>query len=151
MEAQEKHEVQDSCGCGCSQDSHECQEACSSKVEKAEQEKALPRRAYVPAVDIIDSSDCVSLVVDLPGVAEGGVELNLEKNVLTLSAVPADGVIAGKKLVYAEYGVGEYRRSFSLSDEVDQENISASLKNGVLRIRLPKSAPVSRKISIAAS
>lgn len=144
MEAHEKNEVQDCCGCGCSAPAKE-----ENAVEKSAE--SLPRRAYVPAVDIVESSDSVELVVDLPGVAEGGVDLNIEKNVMTLSAVPADGVIAGKKLVYAEYGVGEYRRSFTLSDEVEQDKISASLKNGVLRINLPKAAPVSRKISVSAS
>ena len=68
---------------------------------------------------------------------------------VTVSAVPADGVIAGKKLMYAEYGVGEYRRSFTLTDEVDQEHVTASLKNGVLRIKLPKVAPVTRTIAVS--
>lgn len=147
MESHEKQEVQEQCGCGCASQQAEC----GSKVEKAEQVQKLPRRAYVPAVDVMESEGSVELVVDLPGVGEGGVDLNVEKNILTVSAVPADGVIAGKKLMYAEYGVGEYRRSFSLSDEVDQENISASLKNGVLRIKLPKSVPASRKIAISVS
>lgn len=136
-----KHE---GCGCGCDCATQE------PKAEKAEVERqAAPRRAYVPAVDLIDSENEVTLVVDVPGVAEGGVDLTIEKNVLTLSAVPADGVIAGKKLVYSEYGVGEYRRSFSLSDEINQANISATLKDGVLRISLPKTAPVVKKINVA--
>lgn len=143
MENIEKHEAsQCECGCGC-EDAVKQADA----VEKSEQKQ--PRRAYVPAVDIVESENSVELVVDVPGVAEDSVELTIEKNILTMSAVPADGVIAGKKLVYAEYGVGEYRRSFALADEIDQDHISASLKNGVLRIRLPKSAPVSRKISVS--
>lgn len=147
MESMEKHEMchdQSSCGCACG-------EAQKQEVAVEKTEAKMPRRAYVPAVDIVDSENSVELVVDIPGVAEGGVELTVEKNILTLSAVPADGVIAGKKLAYAEYGVGEYRRSFALSEEMDQEHISASLKNGVLRIHLPKTTSVARKISIAAS
>ncbi|MDR1745099.1 MAG: Hsp20/alpha crystallin family protein [Planctomycetota bacterium] len=108
----------------------------------------MPRRAYVPAVDLIDSDSEVVLVADIPGVPEGGVDLRVEKNILTLAAVPADGVVAGKKLEYSEYGVGEYRRSFALSEEVDRERISATLKDGVLRIRLPKMAPVAKRISV---
>lgn len=140
---EQKHE-HSSCGCACGESG--CNEVA---VEKASESR--PRRAYAPAVDIADAKNAVELIIDVPGVAEGGVELTVEKSILTLSAVPADGVIAGKKLAYAEYGTGEYRRSFALSEDVDQENISASLKNGVLRIRLPKIAPVSRKIDIAAS
>lgn len=140
----EQMEKKQECACGCG-----CAEAAGGEVEVKKSE--APRRAYAPAVDIVEGKDAVELVVDVPGVAEGGVELNLEKDVLTLSAVPADGVIAGKKLMYSEYGVGEYRRSFTLSDEVDRENIAASLKNGVLRITLPKTHPVSRKIAVSAS
>lgn len=136
---------QASCGCGCE---------CSAPVQEAEREVAkserpLPRRAYVPAVDLIEGENEVSLVVDVPGVPEDGVDLTIEKNILTLAAVPADGVIAGKKLAYSEYGVGEYRRSFALSEDIDREGISASLKNGVLRIKLPKRAPTTKKIAIS--
>ena len=138
---------QESCGCGCE---------CSAPVQEAEREEAkaerpLPRRAYVPAVDLIEGENEVSLVVDIPGVPEGGVELTVEKNILTLSAVPADGVIAGKKLAYSEYGVGEYRRSFALSEDIDRDGISASLKDGVLRIRLAKRAPMTKKINISSN
>lgn len=142
MENIEKHE---GCGCGC-----DCAVP-GTNVEKAEAERQLPRRAYVPAVDLIDGESEVNLVVDVPGVPQGGVDLTVEKNILTVTAIPADGVIAGKKLVYSEYGVGEYRRSFALADEIDRDNISATLKDGVLRITLPKSAPVTKKINVAAS
>lgn len=143
MENMEKHEMaHGGCGCGCESAAKQ-----ENAAEKSEQKQ--PRRAYVPAVDIIESENAVDLVIDVPGVAENSVDLTIEKNVLTVSAVPADGVIAGKKLMYAEYGIGEYRRSFALAEEVDQEHISASLKNGVLRVKLPKSAPVTRKISVS--
>lgn len=132
------------CGCGCA-----CSDQAATAIETKE-EKA-PRRAYVPAVDIVDAGNEIHLIADVPGVPEGAVDLNLEKSVLTLVAVPSDGVVAGKKLVYSEYGVGEYRRSFSLSDDIDKENIVASLKDGVLRIRLPKTAPVSRKINVSSN
>lgn len=133
----------ENCGGACAAHAKEGQ------VEKTEAERQLPRRAYVPAVDLVESENEVTLVVDVPGVPEGGVDLTIEKNILTLTAIPADGVIAGKKLAYSEYGVGEYRRSFALSEEVDRDNISAALKDGVLRIKLPKSAPVTKKISVA--
>lgn len=146
MEHMENTHIENqSCGCGCG-----CAETHQAEVREADaaQEKA-PRRAYAPAVDIIESENAVTLVADVPGVPKGGVELSLEKNILTLAAVPADGVIAGKKLIYSEYGVGEYRRSFALSEDVDKENITATLNDGVLRITLPKMKAVSRKISVS--
>lgn len=143
METTEKNEVQGVCTGG------KCEASTAEQTHERAEE--TPRRAYVPAVDLIDSDNEVVLVADIPGVPEGAVDLTIEKNVLTLSAVPADGVIAGKKLAYSEYGVGEYKRSFALSEEVDKENISATLKDGVLRVRLPKSTPVTKKISVSAS
>lgn len=144
MDMNEKNEMQGSCAGG------DCSVAVG-EAEKAQEQSAeqMPRRAYVPAVDLIDSDGEVVLIADIPGVPEGGVDLSIEKNVLTLTAVPADGVIAGKKLAYSEYGVGEYRRSFALSDEVDKDHISATLKDGVLRVHLPKQTPVTKKISVA--
>lgn len=143
MESIDKtNEVQGSCGCGCGTD-------CETKVERIEE--TAPKRAYVPAVDLIESENEVYLVADIPGVPEGGVDLRIEKNVLTLKAVPEDGVIAGKKLSHTEYGVGEYRRSFILSEDVDRENVTATLKDGVLRVTLPKAASAVRKISVTGS
>lgn len=142
MEKRDEMVHHENCACGC---------AAEAKIEKTVAERQAPRRAYVPAVDLVEGESDVNLIVDVPGVPEGGVDLTIEKNILTLSAVPADGVIAGKKLAYSEYGVGEYRRSFALSDEVDRDGITASLKNGVLRITLPKTAPVTKKINIASN
>lgn len=138
---------QNACSGGC------CGAAGENQVEKAPQAEAESRnesaRAYVPAVDIIDNENDTLLLIDLPGVEESEVELSLEKNILTIHAKPAPFELADRTLTYSEYGVGDYRRSFSLSNEVNREGISASLKDGVLKIKLPKTAPVSRKIAIA--
>lgn len=148
METMEKNDAMKSnqaCSCGCDNAVERNQ---AGAVEKTDVQRQAPRRAYAPAVDIIESEAGVRLVVDVPGVPEGAVDLTIEKNVLTLAAVPADGVIAGKKLEFSEYGTGEYRRSFILSEDIDRDGISAGLKNGVLRIDLPKRAPVTKKISV---
>lgn len=136
---QEQHHVCQSGGC-----------SCGSAVEQAEAAKPEVRKAvYVPAVDLIDGEGEVVLVADVPGVGEGGVELTVDKNILTLVATPAESAVVGRKLAYSEYGVGEYRRSFALSEEIDRENISAALKDGVLRITLPKSVAVAKKITVS--
>ncbi len=124
----------------------EADKAAAPQDGKAE---PLPRRAYAPAVDLVDSETEAILIADLPGVPEGGVEVSVEKNVLTLVAVPADGVIARKTAPDAGESAGEYRRSFTLSDEIDRDRISAALKDGVLRVRLPKQAAVTKKIAVS--
>ena len=149
MEQHEKtltDEKHDSCVNGCSGNAKDAQ---IEKVRETEVERgADPERAYVPAVDIIDNESDTLLLLDMPGVEDSGVDLTLEKNILTIHAAPAAAAYEGKNLVYSEYGVGDYRRSFSLSEEVDRDGITASLKDGVLKVRLPKMAPVTKKIAV---
>jgi HSP20 family protein len=55
-------------------------------------------------------------------------------------------------MAYAEYDVGDFQRSFSLTDQIDQENIEATVKDGVLRLRLPKAPQAkARKIAVKAA
>lgn len=130
-------------GCGCSATNN------SADVEKVESyEEATSRRAYTPAVDIADSKSETVLIMDLPGASEKDVDIAVEKNILTIKASQGEAAYEGKQLVYSEYGTGGYHRSFVLSDDVDVEHIGASMKNGVLTVKLPKSSPVSRKISV---
>lgn len=146
MENIEKNEQavpQEGCGCG-------CQAAeCGGHAEKAEARRKRP--VYKPAVDIIESESGIELVMDLPGIEEDSLGISLEKSVLTVKASQAEDKRDGLKLAYAEYGVGEYHRSFTLSEEVGREGISASLKDGVLTIALPKSQAVAKKIEISRS
>lgn len=122
----------------------------SNKVEKVA-EGSQERRAYAPAVDIVDGNDATTLVLDLPGVDEKDVDITIEKSILTLRATQKDSSFTEHNLAYSEYGTGDYQRSFALSDEVDRDNIKATLKDGVLKLRLPKSQPVSKKITVGAS
>lgn len=138
-------EKQESCSGGCAATDS------VNKMEKIGENGAQERRAYAPAVDIVDDKDATTLVLDLPGVDEKDVDITIEKSILTLRASQKDSAFADHRLAYSEYGTGDYQRSFALSDEVDRDHISATLKDGVLKLRLPKSAPVSKKISVGAS
>lgn len=121
---------------------------CEMEGGKEEENGGQAATTYVPAVDVIEGEGSVRIFADVPGVSEGGVELTVEKSVLTLTARPGEGEFGGKKLAYSEYGVGEYRCSFALSEEIDKEGISASLRDGVLMVELPKRAPISKKIAV---
>ncbi len=107
---------------------------------------------FVPAVDIIDSKTETRLLMDIPGVGKDGVDISIEQDILTIKAKPSsDQCIENCNLVYAEYRVGNYQRSFSLSEKVDKDHIKATVKDGVLEIVLPKMEPVSKKITVNAS
>lgn len=103
-------------------------------------EKSLATRdetRYVaPPVDIFETEDAIVVIADLPGVGKEDVDIRVEDSILTIRgkatySPPAD-------LLREEFSLDGYFRQFQLSDEVDQEKISAETKNGVLTIHLPK-------------
>jgi len=111
-----------------------------------------PRRTYSPAIDIFETNDSIVLLVNIPGVPEENVDIILEKNQLTIRGNVEYEAPQGYKAVYGEYDVGDYKRTFSLSDEVDHDEIEATLKHGVLRLVLAKAAAVKpRQIVVQAA
>lgn len=130
----------------------------TQEVEKQEvtlaegTERTRPGQAYVPRVDIYELNDALTIVADMPGVDENSLDITLEKNVLSLKGIVDLQTPDNYVLAYAEYRTGDFERSFTLSDGVDQDNITATLKNGVLHIRLPKAEPAkARKVTVNAA
>jgi HSP20 family molecular chaperone IbpA len=114
-------------------------------------ERTKVRKVYTPAVDIVERKDDILLIADMPGVDEHSVDITLEKNVLTISGAVEDDFPREHRLALAEYGVGDFQRTFTLSDEVDSERIQATVSNGVLKLVLPKAEAVkTRKIAVKA-
>jgi HSP20 family protein len=110
------------------------------------------RRVFMPRADIYETPDAIIVFSDMPGVDEKNVDITLEKNVLTISGhVEPPPLPSGVRLIYEEYEIGDYLRAFTLSDEVDRDRIEASMKQGVLKVTLPKSTSAkTRKISVKA-
>jgi HSP20 family protein len=96
------------------------------------------RLYQTPSIDIHEGPDGLVLEADLPGATESDVSIQLEHNVLVLHAKVASSVPEGARLLHEEYRSVDYYRSFILSDEVERSRITAELKNGVLRLVLPK-------------
>jgi HSP20 family molecular chaperone IbpA len=118
------------------------------------EERTRQRRVYIPRADIYETRDDVVVIADIPGADEKSVDITLEKNVLTINAYPVGYRYQpeGYSSVYSEYGIGDYQRRFVISNEIDQDKIEASVKNGVLHLRLPKSGPAkTRKITVRAN
>ena len=127
------------------------QETEKQEIEQGEAERTRTGLVFVPRTDIYESADAVHVVCDMPGVDESHVDITIEKNVLMINGYVEREQPEGYTLSYAEYRVGDYQRRFALSNEIDQEQIQATLKDGVLRVLLPKAQPTTRKISIAAA
>jgi len=114
-------------------------------------ERTRAGRIYSPQVDIIERKEDIIVMADMPGVDEKSVDITLEKNVLTIYGKVEADMPKGLTLSVSEYGIGDYQRVFTLSDEVDSDNIQATVKNGVLKLIMPKAAPArTRKIQVQA-
>ena len=96
------------------------------------------RYVFTPPIDIYETDEGLVLHADLPGVTVKTLDLQVQDNRLTLFGRVAPLVDADAHTVHQEYEVGDFLRSFILSDDVDHDRIRAGLNNGVLRIVLPK-------------
>ena len=101
-------------------------------------EKTVPGRYYVPVADIYETDDALRVVMEIPGGERKDVNIALESDILRVDARIDFSKYEGMEPVYTEYNVGHYTRSFTLSNKVDQEHISAQLEDGVLTLTLPK-------------
>jgi HSP20 family protein len=119
------------------------------EVEQSGAERTRERQAFVPRVDIYETDEAISVVADVPGVSPESVDITLEKNILTINGYVDDAQPEGYALAYAEYRVGDFSRSFSLSNQIDQEAIEATVKDGILRLHMPKVQPTSKRITVA--
>lgn len=116
--------------------------------ERDDAERTRSSTVYLPRVDIYEQDDHTVLLADMPGVDEDAIDITLEKNILTIRGY-VDRPMEGYGLAYGEYGLGDYERTFALSDEVDRNKIQASIRDGVLRLMLPKAEEArARKIAV---
>tara|TARA_B100001123_G_C15026073_1_gene913470 strand:- start:168 stop:581 length:414 start_codon:yes stop_codon:yes gene_type:complete len=109
------------------------------------------RYVFTPPIDIFETTDGLVLRADLPGVSLESLELQIQDNRLTLfgrveTVLPEDAVP-----LHREFEVGDFLRSFILSDEVDYDRITARLSRGVLEVELPRAEqPEPRRIQVNA-
>src|SRR3984893_9310027 len=111
------------------------------------------RPVFVPPSDIYETKDSIVVLAEMPGVAPDGVDITLERRVLTIrgrSAAASEH--AGYQRVYHEFANGDYELDFTLSENIDRDRIEARLKDGVLHLVLPKAETAkARKIELKPS
>lgn len=96
------------------------------------------RAVFRPSVRIMESPDAIELLAEVPGADESSTEVTVEENTLTLRAKVVVSAPSDARVLYADHREGDYERSFTLSPEVDRTRIEAHVKDGLLRVRLPK-------------
>ena len=102
-------------------------------------ETGAERYVFTPPIDIYETDEGLVLCADLPGVSVDTLELQVQDNKLTLFGRVGALVDEDLQILHQEYTIGDFLRSFILSDEVDHARITATLNNGVLKVVLPKS------------
>jgi len=96
--------------------------------------------ALAPAVDIYENAQGITVQADMPGVSKDGLSIQADRNSLVIEGNAVIDVPAAMEAIHAEVQATRYRRSFALSGELDAERIEATLKDGVLTLRIPKRA-----------
>ena len=112
-------------------------------------EQTRPGLVFTPAVDIFETEKEITLLADMPGVKSGDLIIDLRENVLSLEGDVKSPEGTEEIDIIREYRTGKYYRQFTLSQVIDQAKIDAELKDGVLRLRLPKvEAAMPRRIAV---
>jgi HSP20 family protein len=111
----------------------------------SKEEKTVPARYYVPATDIFETDDALTVVMEIPGVERQALEVNIENDVLRVDARIDFSKYEGLEPLYTEYNVGHFARSFTLSNKIDQQQISAQFDDGVLTLTLKKAKEALRR------
>ena len=101
-------------------------------------EHTMPGVVFTPAVDIFESEEEITLLADMPGVTSDGVSIDLHNDELKVIGEVEPQGSEKETLLLREYETGRFHRHFRLSDRIEQDKISASMKDGVLRLVLPK-------------
>ena len=115
----------------------------------SKEEQTVPSRYFVPNTDIFETEDSLVVVMEIPGVDKNAVEVRLENDTLRVEGRVDYGNYEGLEPLYTEYNVGHFARGFSLSNKIDQGEISAQLADGVLTLTLKKTKEATpRRIDI---
>jgi HSP20 family protein len=109
-----------------------------AKQEQGQAQRRQETASMMPRVDVLEDESGITLLADLPGVARDSLEIHVEGDSLTIEGTVTAATPEAMEAAYAEVRVPRYRRSFSLSRELDGSRIEAQLKDGVLRLRIPK-------------
>jgi HSP20 family protein len=119
------------------------------ELEK-KRETTFPARMFVPATDIFETDQALTMMIEMPGVSKDTIEVKVEDDILTIDGRIDFSKYDGLQALYTEYNVGNYSRTFQLSNAIEQSAIKAELTDGVMKLTLPKAERAKpRRINVA--
>lgn len=117
---------------------------------KQDGEPTKPEKYYIPAVDIYEDAQAMTVLAEMPGVDKKDLEVHLENGVLTIKGDIRAAEQKNEKMIHREFDTGHYLRRFTVTETVDQNRIKATVTDGILTVTLPKAKPVSpQKIEVS--
>ena len=122
----------------------------ASSIETEQQSPTRERElALLPVVDIFEDAHQITVQAEMPGVSKDGLNIQADRNNLVIEGRIGLDIPAGMSALHADLKTTQYRRSFVLSGELDTEHIAATLKDGLLTVRIPKRVEFrTRKIKV---
>ncbi|OFX43710.1 MAG: hypothetical protein A2046_03605 [Bacteroidetes bacterium GWA2_30_7] len=106
-----------------------------------------------PLVNIYENDNSYKIEMALPGISKEQISINVEKNILTITSVNSDKTEDDKKIILKEFDYRNFEKKYTLSKDLDLENIVAKFENGIMQIEVPKkqlsNEVTSRKINIS--
>jgi HSP20 family molecular chaperone IbpA len=109
-----------------------------SQESKTAVQKERHERPMRPPVDIFEDSTGITVQADMPGVSRDRLEVHIDNDTLSIEGRADIAMPEGMEALYADVRSTHYQRSFSLSRELDGDKVDATLKDGVLILRIPK-------------
>ncbi|MBM4274867.1 MAG: Hsp20/alpha crystallin family protein [Deltaproteobacteria bacterium] len=104
----------------------------------AKAERGRPGRVFLPAVDIFETPEAITVLADMPGVSGDKITIDIKDNHLLISGEVGPPLGPGETMLVQEYYTGDFQREFHLGAVIDQGRIEATAKDGVLRLKLDK-------------
>ena len=108
------------------------------REQEVKEETTIPARVFLPSVDIYETQEALTVILEMPGVEKNNIDVRVEDGVLSVQGRLDLSKYQGLQPLYTEYNIGHYSRSFQLSSKIDQNKIGAELQDGVLSLSLPK-------------
>jgi len=107
---------------------------------------------FIPPTDILEKGNTVIMLLDVPGADPASLDVTLDKRMLSISAKVTSSAQEGYAPAYSEFQDGTYERRFIFSDQMDGEHIEATLRDGLLRLTVPKAPETgAKKIAVSAA
>jgi HSP20 family protein len=120
-----------------------------NQIESPTAERTRGGRVYRPHVDILETAEELTLVADVPGVKSDAIDIDFEEGVLTIQGKVEPRYGEGINFLLNEYGIGDFYRTFRVSEQINVGGIHAECSDGVLRVHLPKAESAKpRKIAV---